>query len=144
MSTIDKSCSILHEFSKVLHEIRAEKSKSDRPSAVKGIVEQDKKKILKLFNYERWGTYMQWVDEKLEESGENLEAFNENSRVSSEGELERGGTWVGQEPPTTKKEVRYEEIDSGSEAGGDSEYDLVLNENKRLLRENGSLRKKHD
>ena len=65
MSTVDKSCSILHEFSKVLNEIKAERSKSSKVPGVRGISEQDKKKILKLFNYERWGTYMQWIDEKL-------------------------------------------------------------------------------
>lgn len=28
--------------------------------------DQDKKKILKLFNYDKWNNYIKWVDEKLE------------------------------------------------------------------------------
>jgi hypothetical protein len=37
-----------------------------------------KNKILKLFNYDKWGNFMKWIDEKLEESGEDLSSFVDN------------------------------------------------------------------
>jgi hypothetical protein len=33
----------------------------------------DQRKILKLFNYNSWEDYIRWIDEKLEESGEQLD-----------------------------------------------------------------------
>jgi hypothetical protein len=33
----------------------------------------DQRKILKLFNYNSWEEYIRWIDEKLEESGEQLD-----------------------------------------------------------------------
>ena len=70
MSTIDKCCEITKELEDVFQEIRKVNGKSfEKKKEPSTISEQDKKKILKLFNYDKWEGYVKWIDEKLEESG---------------------------------------------------------------------------
>ena len=70
MSTIDKCCEITKELEDVFQEIRKVNGKPfEKKKEPSTISEQDKKKILKLFNYDKWEGYVKWIDEKLEESG---------------------------------------------------------------------------
>ena len=55
------------ELAAVLNSIKDENPTEEGTENLSTLItEQDRKKILKLFNYDQWLTYMKWVDEKLE------------------------------------------------------------------------------
>lgn len=67
MSTVEKCCQTVKDFLGVLNEIKTERARMQEGTDNKprGFSEKDRKKILKLFNFEKWEGYMKWIDEKL-------------------------------------------------------------------------------
>lgn len=143
MSTIDKCCELVKQLGDVFQEIKAQSPQGteiSRPTNT--LTEQDRKKILKLFNYDMWGSYMNWVDEKLEESGEDLESYMEASGVQSVEPTETVKISQSSIRLTTKKEGKFNE--ESFLADTESEYHLLQKENKKLLGINSTLRKKYE
>ena len=76
MSTIDKCCEVLSDLGAVFAQIKAEEpATTENEQSANSRRDSDRKKILKLFNFDSWALYLKWVNEKLAESGESLESF---------------------------------------------------------------------
>jgi|LakMenE18May11ns_1017448.scaffolds.fasta_scaffold7054954_1 hypothetical protein len=56
MSTVDKCCQTVKDFLAVLNEIKTERARISEvvDNKPRGFSEKDRKKILKLFNFEKW------------------------------------------------------------------------------------------
>jgi hypothetical protein len=124
----------------VFQQIRAEQPRAlQDEQANRAITDDDKRKILRLFNFDKWPLYVKWVDEKLEESGELLESFLEASGVESVSsqDPQLGGE---SEAVTTKKEGRFREEEWGEQ---ESELELLEAENQKLSRQHAALASKY-